>query len=201
MIVGSSQKVFGLHGYSPAGDGFADKEMKMALTRNVRSGIGARLDDARQGIRSNMKHFNGVEPTARTTVLLHPDEPLDGIVQGDLLSEVDGACCSLEEGLPFLGVAEAVGEDNLSRVSVSVYTRGCFHGRPEGLGPDSRRGTPVYAELGKRTQRLNVLGKGVLIGALYAVESLERGTALICFKASDDEEPFLNARSEGGPLR
>lgn len=169
--------------------------------QNIITGISAELDEARQHLRLNTKHFNTVEPLQRTTLPLHPQEPLDGIVQGDLVSELDGKCCSFEQCLPFAGIAETIGQDNKFRVIVSVYRRGCFHGRIEGLGPESRRGTLVYAEPGERTQPLNVLGRGVLIGALYAVESLELGVGIVCFKASDDEEPFLNARSEGGPLR
>jgi hypothetical protein len=192
----------GIHGYGPEGDGFANKENhQMAPTQHMMSGLGAQLDEARQGLRGNYRAFNTVEPKKQMTLPLHPEEPLDGIVQGDLVSELDGKCCSFEERLPFAGVAGNVGQDNKSRMIVSVFTRGCFHGRVEGLSRESRRGTLVYAEPGEHTQPLNVLGRGVLIGALFAVESLDRSIGIICFKASGDEEPFINARSEGGPLR
>jgi len=173
----------------------------MAPTQIIMGGVSAKLDEARKVLRLNAKHFNTVEPLKRAELHLHPEEPLDGIVRGDLVSALDGKCCSFDETLPFAGIAENVGQDNKSRVIVGVFTRGCFHGRVEGLGPESRRGTLVYGEPGERRQPLNVLGKGVLIGALFAVESLERGIGIICFKASNDEEPFLNARNEGGPLR
>lgn len=194
--------VFVVHGYGPGGDGFANKEnQKMAPTQHMMSGIGAQLDEARQGLRCNYRAFNTVETKKQMTLPLHPEEPLDGIVQGDLVSKLDGKCCSFEESLPFAGVAGSVGQDNKSRMIVSVFTRGCFHGRVEGLSRESRRGTLVYAEPGERTQPLNVLGRGVLIGALFAVESLERSLGIICFKASGDAEPFLNARSYGVPLQ
>jgi hypothetical protein len=158
---------------------------------DVMSGIGAGLDMARKGIGFNTKTYNMLEPQVLAYLPLAPGVALDAIRQGDLLSVLDGQCYPFREDLPFAGICHTLSQDR-DKVVVAHVSRGAIEHHIDGLTADSRRGTPVYAVPGERTENLNVLGRGVAIGQVYQVTNLALSRAVLWFKATADSREFAS---------
>jgi hypothetical protein len=156
---------------------------------NVVSGISAALDQARKGMRANLKDFNFIVPIAYASFKLGEGVALDAIAQGDLVSVEHERCYPFSEEKPFAGVCHTLSQE-LRGVFVTVVVRGAFHHILQGLTVEHHRGTLVHAEPGERRQPLNVLGRGIVIGQLFQAESLERSVGIVCFKAASDAQPF-----------
>lgn len=117
------------------------------------SGGGSERDNALQGgCRQNARSFiSGVDreratfPLGLSQAIQHRD-----LVGGDLVSLKEGKIVPLDRSLPFSGIIESVSEDR-GRYIGSVTTRGAIVVRVEGLSPETRSGSRVYALPGIRT--------------------------------------------------
>lgn len=156
---------------------------------DVMVGIGAKLDMARKGITLNDKTYNELEDRVWAHVPLAPRVALDAIRQGDLISVEEGHCYPFSEDLPFAGICHALSDDR-GKIIVAHFSRGAIEHSIQGLTAETRRGTLVYALPGERTEDLNVMGRGVVIGQVYQVTNLANSRAVICFKSSADSRPF-----------
>ena len=155
------------------------------------SGGGSERDNALQGgCRQNARSFiSGVDreratfPLGLSQAIQHRD-----LVGGDLVSLKEGKIVPLDRSLPFSGIIESVSEDR-GRYIGSVTTRGAIVVRVEGLSPETRSGSRVYALPGIRTL-FTLDDNGVEIGEVLAVESVERERAIVGVRVPSDTRGF-----------
>ena len=158
---------------------------------NTFSGVGSERDTELQGgIRQSVRSYiSGVDrehatfPLGLSQEIRHRD-----LVGGDLVSMKEGKLVPLDPSCEFAGVLENVAEDS-GRYKGSVTTRGAIVVRVEGLSPETRSGSRVYALPGIRTV-FTLDDKGVEIGEFLAAESLERGMAIVGVRVPSDTRRF-----------
>ena len=158
---------------------------------NTFSGGGSERDNELQGgCRQNARNFiSGVE-RERTTIPLGLTQEIRhrDLVGGDVVSLREGKLVPLDASLEFAGTVENVAEDRGKYVA-SVTTRGAIVVKVTGLSPETRSGSRVYALPGIRSV-FTLEEKGVEIGELLAVESVERGMAIVGVRVPSDTRRF-----------
>lgn len=155
------------------------------------SGGGSERDNELQGgCRLNARTFNtGVAreraafPLGLSQEIRHRD-----LVGGDLVSLKEGKLVPLDPSCEFAGVLENAAEDR-GRYIGSVTTRGAIVVRVAGLSPATREGSKVYALPDKRTV-FTLEANGVEVGEVLAIESLERGIAIVGVRVPSDTRRF-----------
>ena len=163
-------------------------------TSNVRSGVGCVRDGELangEKRRLNSKNYNdGIdrERLMHPPMLNHEFGHRD-YVEGDLVSRKEKHIVPLDPGLEFAGIVERIGEDR-GRYVASVCVRGALCVKVRGLDSTTRQGAKVFAMPAGRTQAFSLMEPGVLVGEVCAIESLERGMAIVGFRLADDRRRF-----------
>lgn len=161
---------------------------------NVQSGIGYQRDSQlRGGRRSSPRTFNMGIPIERVTLQLglsasvkHTD-----LATGDLVSlNKENKVVPLTVALPFGGLLEKPGEDNLGRYAAGVITRCALCVKLHGLSPETKRGAAVYALPGARTVFTLEETDGVPVGEFLAFENVEQSMATIGVRTEGDTRRF-----------
>jgi hypothetical protein len=157
------------------------------LTKNVRSGIGSMIDEARAGLHAIDRAFMTsvrVESAGRP---LAPGTPLRALRQGAFCSLTErGEVQPFSERAPVAGLVNRLYDDR-GRTMVSVHVRGAVCLRVQGLTEASAIGAAVYVT---EAQQCNLDGRGVEIGSLLAVESGEKALGIVGFKLPGDTRPL-----------
>lgn len=109
------------------------------------------------------------------------------LVAGDVISLKQGKIVPLDSPLEFAGVIDKVGEDRGQYIA-SVVPRGALCVQVQGLSPDTRQGTRVFALPGAQT--VTLAEQGVLIGEFLALGDIERGMAIVGFRRPTDARRF-----------
>ncbi|MEP7152311.1 MAG: hypothetical protein ABI856_11420 [Nitrospira sp.] len=164
------------------------------MSSNVQSGIGCERDSQlRGGRRENPRTFNMGIPIERVTRQLGLSASVShvDIATGDLVSiGKDGKIVPLDLALPFGGIIEKVGEDNLGRYTAGVITRCALCVKVHGLTAETRRGAKIYARPGPRTVFTVEEAGGVLVGEYIAHENMERSMGTVGVRADGDTRRF-----------
>lgn len=171
----------------------------MSTGISVRNGISSALGQARQNVKGNRLNFNLMEPVVHVQCRLGEGVAVTALAEGDWVSIEDDRCYPLSADKPFGGIFHTMSQGPL-RITVDCILRGAVHVKLEGLSVEHRRGTVVCADLTGSRPKLNVLGNGVKVGVLYAIENLELCRGIVLFKKDGDPRPFAGiyeARSEG----
>ena len=161
------------------------------MNSTMYSGAGSQRDnELRGGCRLNVRTFNSGVPRERVRIPLGLSKDIRhaDLVNGDLVSLKDGKLVPLDASLPFSGIIEGVGEES-GRYVASVTTRGAVVVKVTGLSPATREGSKVYALPGARTV-FTLEAQGVLVGEVCAIESLERGMAIVGVRVPSDSRQF-----------
>jgi len=155
---------------------------------NIQNGIGASRDSAlRFSRRENPRTFNLCVDQDRVTLKLGISVQHADLANGDFVSVSDGRAVPLAPGLEFGGLIEKIGEDNLGRPVSSVITRCALCVLLQGLTPETKKGTAVFALPGHRTVfTLEKDAGGVHVGEFLAVENLYRSMGTIGIRLEAD---------------
>lgn len=138
----------------------------------IPNGVGVSLDEKRRNIPTRQRNWLGKPP--RNSGRQYPIVPgmESKICTGDLVSTNEsGKLTVLSEGTTFAGVCAGVGLNPQGNPVASIRI-GRLWEMVEGLGPNTERGSVVYAD--PTTQTLTLSG-GVPVGTLTAIEEFGGG--------------------------
>ena len=143
------------------------------------------------GVRQNTRNYNegidrerGMFELGLSAMVQHHD-----LVQGDLVSLKQSKIVPLDPSLEFAGIIENVCEDR-GKYMASVMTRGAVVVHVRGLLPDTPSGAKVYALPAAKTQIFTIEEAGTLVGEVLAIESRERGIAIVGVRLPTDTRRF-----------